>query len=103
MSLPFHIGTNANTVSINLAATTASVSLGTNPYSGTRIVRVFNDDQATAFIEFGPTGVEATLATGCPIATKTYQDFEIGAADTHMAAIGTGTPNGDVYCTVGYA
>jgi Trk K+ transport system NAD-binding subunit len=103
MSLPFHIGTNANTVSIDLAATTASVSLGTNPYSGTRIVRVFNNDQATAFIEFGPSDVAATLATGCPIATKTFQDFEIGAADTHMAAIGTGTPNGDVYCTVGYA
>ncbi len=103
MSLPFKIGSNANTVSINLAATTASVSLGTNPYSGTRIVRVFNDDQATAFIEFGASDVAATLATGCPIATKTYQDFEIGAGDTHLAAIGTGTPNGDVYATVGYA
>jgi Trk K+ transport system NAD-binding subunit len=79
------------------------VSLGTNPYSGTRIVRVFNNDQATAFIEFGPSNVEATLATGCPIATKTVQLYEIGAADTHMAAIGTGTPNGDVYATVGYA
>jgi Trk K+ transport system NAD-binding subunit len=103
MSLPFKIGSNANTVSIDLAGTTVSVSLGTNPYSGTRIVRVFNNDQATAFIEFGPANVEAALANGHPIASKTYQDFEIGAKDTHMAAIGTGTPNGDVYCTVGYA
>ena len=95
---------DSNTVSINLAATTANVALGTNPYTGSRVVRVFNDDQATCWIEFGKANtVAAEAANGHPIASKTYQDFEIGPDITYLAAIGQGTPNGDLYATVGYA
>lgn len=92
----------ANTVSINLASTTANVALGASPFTGDRTIRVFNDDQATCWVAFGRSNaIEAAAATGHPIATKSYQDFTVGPAITHIAAIGQGTPNGDVYATTG--
>lgn len=102
MSQPFQIATPANTVVIDIAATTASVALPANPYQGSRTLRIFNDDQATCWIELGVTGLEAEVANCHPIASKTHQDFEIGQNVTHVACIGQGTPNGDLYITTGY-
>ena len=79
---------SANTSSVTITGTTASVAI-TKPATGASgTVRLHNGDTALCYIAFGTSTVEAAVATSHPIPAGGVQDFDIGGAVTHVAVIG---------------
>lgn len=96
----------ANTLPLTLNSTT-SVSGALNKPSGNSgpmVATVLNNDDAEPiFVKFGDSDVEATSATGAPVAVGERAFFMVPQGATHAAVIATGTATGIVYITLGYA
>lgn len=92
----------AATASLAVTTGTGNVSLGTSGFSNQSYsVRVVapSDNDAVAFIKFGPSGVVATTGA-MPILPGTIELFQIPAASTFVAAI-TGSSTATLYFTPG--
>jgi hypothetical protein len=90
----------ASTVNISVAATTANVLI--ENFSGANQIRVFNNGSATAWIEFGGSGVVATLTSSIPIPAGAIEVFSVGsAASTVYAAAIAAASTGSIYFTPG--
>jgi hypothetical protein len=97
---PF-IPTPAGTVNINVSGSSQSVSLAVR--GGPQQVRIQNDGTATVWVNFGPTGVTAAVATGMPVSAGaievvTIPDF---GSTPYAASIAAGA-TGKVHFTPGY-
>ena len=88
------------TVTRTVTTTTASVALTTRPEGGGS-VRVFNLGPNKAFIEFGTSTIEATVAASMPIPSGGVEVFELGPKITHVAAISAAAESATIYCTNG--
>ncbi len=89
----------ASTVNIDVAATTAPVSLGV---AGRTNIRLMNDGTATVWVAFGVSGVTASLTTSMPVGPGvteviTIEDY---GATAYAAAIAAGA-TGKIYFTPG--
>jgi hypothetical protein len=92
---------SAATVNIDVSGSSQSVSLAVR--GGPQQVRVYNDGTATAWLNFGLTGLTAATTTGMPIASGacevlTLPDF---GGTVYVAAIAAGA-TGKIYFTPGY-
>lgn len=85
----------ASTVNIDVGAASASVSLGITQRAS---VQVTNDGTATAWINFGGSGVTAALATGIPVRSGATLVFATN--QPYVAAIAAGA-TGKIYFTPG--
>ncbi len=88
----------AGTVSRTVSGTSAAVALAKTGNPQTILV-TSPTANAIAFIEFGDSTVAAVAATGTPILPGTVMTFTVGAAVTHMGAIGSA---GTLYATCGH-
>ncbi len=91
----------AATVNVDVAATTASVSLAVNPSTPMQ-VRVMNNGTATAWVNFGVSGVTAVLATSFPVGPGVTEVLTLQpqGAILYAAAIAAGS-TGKIYFTPG--
>lgn len=91
----------AATANVDVAASSGSVSLAVNPGSPIQ-VRVMNDGSATAWINFGVSGVSAALATGVPVPAGAVEVLTVQpqGATIFAAAIAAGS-TGKIYFTPG--
>lgn len=90
----------AATVNIDVSSSSQSVSLGTG--GGRQNVRMMNNGTATVWVNFGPTGVTASLTTGMPVGpgvteVVTIEDY---GSQPYVAAIAAGA-TGKIYFTPG--
>ena len=91
---------SAPTVSIAAGAASASVALGTA--TGATQVRVVNDGTATAWVNFGVSGVTASLTTSMPVRSGDTVGFTIsGGVGAPFAAVIAVGATGSVYFTLG--
>jgi len=89
----------AGTVNIDVSSTSQAVAL---VEANSTQVRVMNDGTATAWINWGATGVTAAVATGVPVGpgvTEVITIYDIGAP-LYIAAIAAGS-TGKIYFTPG--
>lgn len=89
----------SRTVNIDVAATSARVSIGDSPDS----IRVMNDGSATVWIEFGGNTVTAALATSMPVGagvTEVLRSPNYAGGNLYVAAIAAGA-TGKIYFTPG--
>lgn len=89
----------AGTVNIDVSSSSQAVAL---VESGATQVRVMNDGTATAWINWGASGVTATTAAGMPVGpgvTEVITIYDIGTP-LYMAAIAAGS-TGKIYFTPG--
>lgn len=93
---PARLGTP--TVNIDVASTTARVSLGLGVTRSMRQLRVMNDGTATAWIEFGDSSVTAALVSSVPIGSGVTEVLTVTDGVTHVAAIAAGA-TGKIYFT----
>jgi hypothetical protein len=88
------------TVKVSMDGTSKPIKVSDD--KGDIEVRVFNNGTATAWIEFGVTGLAAEAANGIPIGpgvTEVHRTYPAGGA-LFAAAIAAGS-TGDVYFTPG--
>ncbi len=91
----------AGTVNISVSGSTQNVSLAVT--GGPQQVRIMNNGTATAWVNFGPTGVTAALSTGMPVGpgvTEVITIPDFGA--TPYAAVIAAGATGSIYFTPGY-
>jgi hypothetical protein len=86
---------------VNLAVTTTSGAQAlTTSLNSREEVRIVNAGTVIVFIAFGASGVTTTAAAGMPILPGTAETFEVGADETHVAAI-TASGTATLYATTG--
>lgn len=83
---------------VNIAAGTTTASVAVNTGKTSKHIRVVNTGSVTVFVEFGESGVTASLATSIPILAGSAEIF--GCPDEYVAAI-TASGTGTVYFTPG--
>lgn len=90
----------ASTVNIDVSASSQSILIDETP--GIRQVLITNNGTATVWINFGGSGVTASLTTGIPIAAGSAGVFTTRISDgpTYFAAIAAGA-TGKIYATPG--
>ena len=90
------------TVNIVAATTTANVQrTGSGAPSPVAVeVRFYNAGVVPVFVNFGGSGVTATLAAGMPIAPGATEAFGLEPSQTHVAAI-TASGTATLYITTG--
>jgi hypothetical protein len=88
-----------STVNIDVSSSSQSVALGVG---GETQVRVYNDGTATAWINHGPTGVTAALASGMPVGPGVCEVITIAGygSTAYFAAIAAAS-TGKIYFTPG--
>lgn len=87
------------TLNVNVSASSQRIKIDSDP----AVIRVFNDGTATAWIDFGGSGITTTTTTGVPIATKQAFEFQVANGDAtavYVAVIAAGA-TGRVYFTPG--
>lgn len=91
---------SAATVSVTVAATTGNVLV--ENFSGCNQIRVMNDGTATVWVEFGGSGIAATVAASIPVGAGKDAIFSVpsAASTVYAAAIAAGA-TGKVYFTPG--
>lgn len=96
----------ANTKSISVTSTSASVTLATvDTNTGTlgqgyNAIRIVNAGPNTAFVRWG-TGTQTALATDMPILAGTVEVFSKSPDATTIAAIAAATQTATLYITCG--
>lgn len=89
----------AGTVNIDVSGLSQAVAL---VEANSTQVRVMNDGTATAWINWGPSGVTAAVATGLPVGPGVHEVISIldVGAPIYIAAIAAGS-TGKIYFTPG--
>lgn len=92
----------SSTVNIAAGTTTGNVAITSSgtPSPATSEVRFYNSGTVPVFVNFGGSGVTATLAAGMPIAPGATEAFGMEASQTHVAAI-TASGTATLYITTG--
>ena len=89
------------TVNLTAGTTSGAVAIATGSNGpGVAIIRIRNAGTVDAFVEFGASGVTATLAASAPVAPGTVEAFRVPQGVTHAAAI-TASGSTVVYFTPG--
>lgn len=91
------VGTTKN---LAVTGTTGRVALPVLTTTS-RTVRVYNTGAVVVFLEFGPSTVEAAVATSMPLGPGAVEWLEIGDKVTHVAGI-TAASTATVYFSEGF-
>jgi len=91
----------AATANIDVSSSSQAVSLAV---TGKQQVRVMNNGTATAWVNFGPSTVTASLTTGFPVGpgvTEVLSIEDLGTSVTQYAAAIAAGSTGKIYFTPG--
>jgi hypothetical protein len=87
------------TVAISVTTTTASGEITTMNDASGKDLRIYNAGSATAFLDFGSSGIVATTAD-MPVPSGAVEVISVGPGVTHVAAI-TASGTATLYITAG--
>lgn len=88
------------TVNLSVTTATGSVARTLSGHVGGDEVRVANTGTAVAFVEFGASGITASVTTSFPVLPGTAEVFSVNPLQTNVAAI-TASGTTTLYITTG--